>query len=135
MAVRFARFSRRVGRSRLLTWLTWGLGVLGPDAAAVGGVSGTALRAGGDVAARWRAWLEESAAALAEVDASDPLGADDAREGPRGRLEGGSAPSRALLEVLPELVVGAELAAARLVVASLDPDTDELALAGERSGG
>jgi hypothetical protein len=136
VAVRFARLSRRVGRSRLLTWLTRGLGVLTPDAAGVHGVGGPALRAAGDVAARWRRWLEETAAALAEVDEPGPLVGDAVGEGPRGPLgdPDREAPSRALLEVLPELVVGAELAAVRLIVASLDPDTDELAVAREPAG-
>ncbi|MEU6141118.1 hypothetical protein ABZ848_12230 [Streptomyces sp. NPDC047081] len=34
--------------------------------------------------------------------------------------------SRALLDVLPGLLRGAEFACARIVVASLDPDLDEL---------
>jgi hypothetical protein len=132
----FARLSRRVGRSRLLAWLTRGLGVLTPEVAAIRGIGGPALRAGGDVAARWRRWLEETAAALAEVDEPGLLVGDAVGEGPRGPLgaAAGDAPGRALLEVLPELVVGAELAAVRLVVASLDPDIDELAVARELAG-
>jgi hypothetical protein len=35
-------------------------------------------------------------------------------------------PSAALLAVLPGLLVGAELAAARLIVASIDPDLDQV---------
>jgi len=48
-----------------------------------------------------------------------------AGEGPRGPV--GDAPATGLLEVLPGLVRGLDLAAARLVVASLDPDLDQLA--------
>ena len=33
--------------------------------------------------------------------------------------------TQALLDVLPELLTGAEFGAARLIVASLDPDLDE----------
>jgi len=45
---------------------------------------------------------------------------------PRGRAGGGQVPSAVLLAVLPRLLAGAEFAAARLIVASLDPDLDEL---------
>lgn len=50
-----------------------------------------------------------------------------APHGPRGRLDGPRPPSAALAAVLPRLLAGAEVAAARLIVASLDPDPDELA--------
>ena len=49
-------------------------------------------------------------------------------EGPRGRLDREEPPAVALLAVLPELLVGAELAGVRLIVASLDPDVAELSL-------
>ncbi|MBO8195528.1 hypothetical protein ITI46_28340 [Streptomyces oryzae] len=122
------RFARRVARSRTLHWLTRGTGVLGADEARAAGVSGPAARAGGDVAARYRTWL---AAVVRDVERlADPAPLDAAYdEGPRGRGDAGQPPSEALLRVLPGLLEGAELAAARLIVASLDPDPDELAAA------
>jgi hypothetical protein len=152
------RFARRVGRSRTLRWLTNGLGVLSARDAAAAGVRGPALRAagdpgGGDVTDRYRRWCAELADAAASVDDRSPLRAPGP-EPPRGRVEPargpvGSArgpldppgdpldaagsPSAGLLAVLPGLLEGAELAAARLIVASLDPDPDEIA-AGEETG-
>jgi hypothetical protein len=52
-----------------------------------------------------------------------------ALSGPRGRLDGPVPPSRVLLDVLPGLLEGAEFAGARIIIASLDPDLDELAWA------
>ncbi len=117
--------ARRVRRSRTLRWLTDGLGVLDEDAAVAAGVTGPALRAGGDVTARWTRWLAETLTALRQVDDAELLQPDD-RDGPRGRLGDGPPPSRPLLDVLPALVDGVDVAAARLIVASLDPDVDEI---------
>jgi hypothetical protein len=111
------RFARRVGRARVLRWLLDGLGVLDHDEAVARGVQGAALRAGGDVSARLRQWLAEAQAAAA----GDVMSG----EGPRGSVSG-APPSAALLEVLPDLVRGLDVASARLVVASLDPDVDQL---------
>jgi len=122
-------FARRVGRSRVLAWATRGLGVLTPGEAVAAGVGGPALRAGGDVCARYRQWcaeVAEAAAVLAGRSPTDP----GMLEGPRGPLAGQSAPSAGLVAVLPGLLAGAEFAAARLIIASLDPDADELAPAG-----
>lgn len=122
------RFGRRVARSRVLAWSTRRLGVLTADDAVAAGVCGPALRAAGDVTARYRRWcadLTELAAALDDDAPLDPAGL----EAPRGSLDGGRGPSAALLTVLPDLVQGAELAAVRLIVASLDPDLDELSAA------
>lgn len=47
----------------------------------------------------------------------------------RGRWDPEHPPSPAMVAVLPELLTGVELAAARLIIASLDPDLDELASA------
>ncbi len=118
------RFTARVTRSRTLRWLTDGLGVLDHDDAVAAGISGPALRAGGDVTARWQCWLTEATKAAADVDATEPLRDVD---GPRGQHSDGTPPSAALIKVLPHLLLGAELAGARLIVASLDPDVDELA--------
>jgi hypothetical protein len=128
--VRLARLARRLLRSRTLRWLTDRLGVLDPPRAAEAGPGGSAGPAGGDVTARWTAWLQQAAAVLEAVGDDRPLTPDGDLQGPRGPLGRGVWPSQALLELLPGLVVGAELAAARLIVASLDPDPDELVAAG-----
>ncbi|WP_069170095.1 hypothetical protein [Streptomyces griseus] len=119
---------RRVSRSRTLRRLTVGLGGLSAEAAAQARVSGPALVAGGDVWSRLTVWLEEAARSAALSDRTDPLDAAQRLTGPRGALDAASPPSRALLDVLPGLLDGVEFAAARLVVASLDPDPDELVL-------
>lgn len=126
IAPRARRLARRLRRSRTLRWLTEGLGVLPVEAAQATGVTGpglTAGRAGGDVCERWQAWLDEVERSLPEIDETAPLAAVDS--GPRGRLDEARG-SAALLEVLPQLVEGTELAGARLIVASLDPDLSEL---------
>ncbi|MEU3190947.1 hypothetical protein ABZ686_09970 [Streptomyces sp. NPDC006992] len=127
------RFARRVGRSRTLYWLTRGTGVLTAEAARDAGVTGPAARADGDVPARYRTWL---AALVRDVDRlADRSPLDPAEEGPRGGgAPDGPWPSAALVRVLPGLLEGAELAAARLVVASLDPDPDELAAVSREVG-
>jgi hypothetical protein len=119
------RLAVRVARSRVLAWSTRGAGTLRPDEAAAAGVTGPAWRAGGDVTARYRCWCRELAGLTAAFDDGSRL--DPAvLEPPRGRLDGAQAPSASLLTVLPWLLAGAEFAAARLIVASLDPDLDEL---------
>ncbi|MEU7314804.1 hypothetical protein [Streptomyces sp. NPDC007083] len=126
------RFARRVGRSRTLHWLTRGAGVLTAEAARDAGVTGPAARADGDVPARYRTWL---AALVRDVDRlADRSPLDPAEERPRGGAADGPWPSAALVRVLPGLLEGAELAAARLVVASLDPDPDELAAVSREVG-
>lgn len=116
------RFVRRIDRSRTLRWLTDGLGVLDDAVARKHGVPGAA----GDVTARWRRWLAETGACVAEFDRDDPLPGQTPAVGPRGLLGIGQAPSATLLDLLPGLVVGSDLAGARLIVASLDPDLDEV---------
>ncbi|WP_329380375.1 hypothetical protein [Streptomyces sp. NBC_01716] len=128
---RTVRLARRVGRSRTLYRLTRGIGPLTAADARAAGVSGPAARAGGDVPARYRQWLSDT------VDAVDSLRRLDGdatpldpvtHESPRGRWDPDRPPSTALAALLPRLLEGTELAAARLVVASLDPDPDELAV-------
>jgi hypothetical protein len=120
----FDRLRNRVLRSRTLRRMTSGLGVLdGPTANRLG-VSGPAASAAGDVFDRLGQWLQSTADDLGRVDDGSPS-ADV--EGPRGRLDGEEPPSAALLDALPPMVVGAELAGVRLIVASLDPDLAELA--------
>lgn len=127
------RFAGRVARSRLLGWSTRGMGVLLPGKAAAAGVRGPALRAGGDVTARYRCWCRELVEAAALLGEASPVDLDEL-EPPRGRLDGAAAPSAGLLAVLPGLIAGAEFAAARLIIASLDPDLDEFAAAAAGAG-
>lgn len=119
------RLARRLRRARALRWLTDGLGVLEREDARSAGVTGPAWRAAGDVTVRWQGWLQETVSALCRLDERTQLDPHEL-EGPRGRLDGDVAPSAALLAVLPRLLEGRELAGARLIVASLDPDLDEL---------
>ncbi|WP_328349517.1 hypothetical protein OG800_02500 [Streptomyces sp. NBC_00445] len=119
---------RRVRRSRTLRWSIAGLGELSSARAGEAGVTGPALTADGDAYDRLRMWLDEVERGLEVLDAEQPLTPDDLT-GPRGRLDGAQPPSQALLDILPELLTGAEFACARIIVASLDPDLDELALA------
>ncbi|GAA2643655.1 hypothetical protein GCM10010307_47670 [Streptomyces vastus] len=117
---------RRAERSRTLRWLTTGLGPLTAEHARHLGVTGPPLLAGGDAYDRMRAWLDAAWRSAAECDDTEAL--DTARAiGPRGRVDGPVPPSRALLDALPGLLEGAEFAGARIIVASLDPDLDELA--------
>lgn len=117
---------RRVERSRTLRWLTTGLGPLPADRADELGVSGPARTADGDAYDRARTWLEETRRAVDQFGDTRPLSPDDLT-GPRGRVDSPRPPSRSLLDALPELLHGVEFAAARVIVASLDPDVDELA--------
>lgn len=123
---RLRRLARRLRGSRTLRWLTDRLGVPPTGTAAAAGVPGAAPRAedsGGDVSARWQAWLADLEQTLPDVDEAGPL--PPGSEDPRGPL-GDRGRSAALLAALPRLLPGAELATARLVVASLDPDPAEL---------
>ncbi|MFG2472912.1 hypothetical protein ACGFXB_47060 [Streptomyces canus] len=119
---------RRVERSRTLRWSIAGLGELSSSRARAAGVTGPALAADGDAYDRLLMWLGEIGRGIEELDDERPLTPDELT-GPRGRLDGAQPPSRALLDVLPELLTGAEFACARIIVASLDPDIEELALA------
>jgi Respiratory-chain NADH dehydrogenase, 49 Kd subunit len=83
----------------------------------------------GDVTARLLQWVAEVevSLAMAATSASGNLRPVDGRhEGPRGVLSDGQPPSAGLLATLPGLLSGLEQAAVRLVVASLDPDLEEL---------
>ncbi|WP_326799507.1 hypothetical protein OG946_32465 [Streptomyces sp. NBC_01808] len=122
------RLARRVRRSRVLRELTAGLGALPAVRARRSGVTGPALAADGDAYDRLLTWLDEAARCAAGVDDDRPL-ALYGLEGPRGRLDGPRPPSQALLDVLPDLLRGAEFTSARVIVASLDPDLDEVAVA------
>ena len=119
------RLAARVGRSRVLAWSTRGAGTLRADVAAADGATGPDWRAGGDVTTRYRRWCRELADLTAVFEDGGPLD-PTALEPPRGQLDSALAPSASLLAVLPRLLEGEEFAAARLIVASLDPDVDEL---------
>ncbi len=119
------RFARRVAASRVLAWLTGGLGVLTAAEAAAVGVAGPALRAGRDVTARYRQWCADLAGAAGSFNDASPLRPAGLAP-PRGPAGDGGAPSAGLVAVLPRLLAGTELAAARLIIASLDPDLDQL---------
>lgn len=125
LRARFELVARRVRSSRILRWMTGGLGRLDATTARAYGVAGPAFRAGGDVTSRLLQWLYECAGALEGADDERPLGPHDT-SGPRGRVEGSDWPSQGLVDVLPTLLEGTEFARARLVVASLDPDPHEL---------
>lgn len=115
------RLARRVARSRVLAWSTRGTGLLLSGGGVAPGTGIPALAAS-DATARYRGWCHElSTAAAAFGDASplDPAVLPPPRGGPDGM--------RALLAALPRLLEGAEFAAARLIVASLDPDLGALA--------
>ncbi|RVX42635.1 hypothetical protein EDD27_5271 [Nonomuraea polychroma] len=100
LAPTFNRFAGRVGGSWILRWM---------------------LRDVGDVGRRVRVWLTETRTALDALADDSPL-ADD--RGPRGPVS--ERPSARLLTELPDLLAGAELAAARLIVAGLDPDVEQV---------
>ncbi|KOT31546.1 hypothetical protein ADK41_30825 [Streptomyces caelestis] len=127
LAPRFERFDRRVGRSRTLAWLTRGIGVVTARDAHEAGVSGPTARADGDVTDRYRQWLTEIRGDLPRLDEPSLLRVAD-EESPRGPWNAARPPSAGLITLLPRLLVGAEFASARLIVAGLDPDPDELAV-------
>ncbi|MFG2311499.1 hypothetical protein ACGFS9_22975 [Streptomyces sp. NPDC048566] len=127
VAPRLRRFARRVGRSRTLAWLTRGIGPVSGEEARAAGVSGPAARAGGDVTDRYRQWLADVQGDVARMEEVSPLRPAE-EDSPRGRWSDDEPPSAALIGLLPHLLAGAELAAARLIVASFDPDVDELSL-------
>jgi len=123
VATRFRPLARRVGSSRLLHAMTRGIGHLHDAGIAAADVQGPALRAGGDVADRLRQWLAETGSALEEATRPGLLTSLD---GPRGPVDADGGASRALVDALTPLVCGLDVSSARLVVASLDPDIDEL---------
>lgn len=115
------RIARRVARSRVLAWSTRGMGILRPEELAGPAVSDAA----GDVTARYRRWCGSLTDTSWLFDDGSPLDAS-ALPPPYAEMSGPRARSEVLLAVLPRLLEGAEFAAARLIVASLDPDLDEV---------
>ena len=152
---RVATLERRLARGRLLDRVTRGVGRIEPERAVEIGLSGPALRASrgggergglnggrsrpaiaigeGDARSRWHQWFAETEHALQRAAAGGlaTMSIEGQVEGPRGVLGQGRAPSRALLGAIGERLVGQELAVARLIVASFDPDVAELGEAGE----
>jgi hypothetical protein len=157
-----AALRRRLEGSRLLRRQTAGYGVIDAEALTSAGVTGPALRATGlardlrslsdsypgfepcvledavgDVRSRWRQWLAEAEQALRVAATSDAVlePVDGQHDGPRGRIATGPAAhsaSGALRSLLPGALVGEDLGIARLVVASLDPDGDEVLVVEEK---
>lgn len=99
-AAELRTFARRLRRSRTLRWATDGIGRL----------DDTYGDLAGDATHRWRRWVDA-------IEGTRP--AADTNRGSGDRL-------RVVLEELPGLLEGQELAAVRVVVASFDPDLDTL---------
>ncbi|MEU5862706.1 hypothetical protein ABZ815_16120 [Nonomuraea sp. NPDC047529] len=134
---RCVRFTRRVRRSWVLRWMLRGAGQIGPDAP---------RQLQGDALDRLHRWLDEIEAMVGVAEPGE-VGERDGgsrvvrewggREGSVGAFGGGRGSVGEVLALLPGLLVGAELAVARLIVAGLDPDLDRLstgAEAGTRDG-
>ncbi|MEU1892863.1 hypothetical protein [Streptomyces pristinaespiralis] len=122
------RLVRRVERSRALRWLLADVGSVAAPLIDEAGGAGEASEIGGDAHDRLVRWLHEARRAVAGFDDAQPLGTGERpglREGPRGV----SSPTQAVLDLLPRLLLGAEFACARIIIASLDPDMDEAAVA------
>ncbi|MFD9939806.1 hypothetical protein ACFWYW_04140 [Nonomuraea sp. NPDC059023] len=115
VAAGYARFARRVRRSWVLAWMLRGIGQVGMDHAFLAG----------DVLDRVHRRLDAAGDAIGRLRDRTPLSAD---RGPTGW-------SRAALDLLPGLLEGAELAEARLIVASLDPDLAQLSSEAAHGGG
>jgi hypothetical protein len=113
------RFAKKLTRSSVLRWSTRAMGSLPDDAPP---------HLSGDVYDRYQRRLTATIECLKHLDDPTVLNPDDF-EPARGRWDPEHPPSAAMVAVLPELLTGAELAAARLIIASLDPDLDELAAA------
>ncbi|GAA2840207.1 hypothetical protein [Nonomuraea rubra] len=100
----FDRFARRVRGSRTLRWMLRDVPC-----------------GGGDVWGRASDWLARTENALVSLDDGEFLDND---EGPRGALS--ARPVARKLAELPGLLAGAELATARLIVAGIDPDVEQV---------
>lgn len=101
-----ARWARRVRRSRTLRWSLAGVG-----ATADGSTAPAELR--GDALGRLHRWLDLILQAFDQPGSRLP------------RVDG-PADTRWAVDALPALLAGTELANARLLVASLDPDLEQL---------
>ncbi len=112
---RFARWLRRVRGSRVLRWSTNGLGPVGAAAPAY-------LQ--GDVTVRLLRWTDDIAAVV-DSTIIDTV-ALPKRDSTKPAVPERAIAARASLSLLPSLLAGQELAAVRLIVASLDPDVEAL---------
>ncbi|GGL07364.1 hypothetical protein [Mangrovihabitans endophyticus] len=134
------RLDRRLRRSRALRWSTDGLGVLTPDEARSQGfprwdaAGADTARTGHDATARWRGWLTEADALLAGEGAGRGAAEGDGAGHDAGREDDASV-ARARLDAAVRLMAGLDLAAARVVMASLDPHCGALAGAARRPEG
>ncbi|MBD2892361.1 hypothetical protein amrb99_12710 [Actinomadura sp. RB99] len=116
-APRFTKFASRARKARILRWMLKGVGEVDQAVADRHGLEAGQV---GDASARLAGWLDEIGEAIVQMDESAYL--DGTSVPARGRA------AEAVLAALPELLAGAELAAARLTVASLDPDLEQLAM-------
>jgi len=84
----------------------------------------------GDARSRWHQWIGEIEISLQLINKSikTPLETNNGKlEGPRGILgDENKKPSIALIKAICSLIKGQELAVARILVASFDPDINEL---------
>jgi hypothetical protein len=106
----FDRWQRLVRRSRVLRWSLAGLGMLSDE-----DWKGTSFA--GDAADRFARWIDHAGNALALLAGGAPSERD---------WDDAPAMTQAVIESLPGLLNGCEFAGARLVIASLDPDTDQM---------
>ncbi|MEV0001694.1 hypothetical protein AB0H28_05325 [Micromonospora sp. NPDC050980] len=111
----FRALDRRARRSRALRRATDGLGVLPEVTAGRAGLADPAAVCG-DATDRWRRRLAETYRLLAGGEPAAP-----------------EPDAAAVLAVAARLTVGLDLAAARVVLASFDPDPDAVVAAGVRS--
>lgn len=83
----------------------------------------------GDARSRWHQWLAEIELSLRLIKENNNLvikANNGQAEAPRGVLGLKEKPSAAIIKAICHLIKGQELAVARLLIASFDPDIDEL---------
>jgi len=115
---RARQLAARVTRSATLRWSLRGLGRIDADPAGAGSTADP-RPPGSDVQDRLCRWLTDA------VHALGPDGPGSGADHP-GAPGGDAGPTAAVVRLLPSLVTGLDLAAVRLVVASLDPDLDAI---------
>lgn len=115
---RARQLAARVTRSATLRWSLRGLGRIDADPAGAGSTADP-RPPGSDVHDRLCRWLTDA------VHALGPDGPGSGADHP-GAPGGDAGPTAAVVRLLPSLVTGLDLAAVRLVVASLDPDLDAI---------
>ncbi len=110
---RLDRWGRRVAGSRLLRWSLREVGRIAEETSAAFGLMGDTH--------------DRLLALVAEIRDTDR--GDQSRLQPSAYVEGQLRRDRWIIDALPALLTGAELAEARLIVAGLDPDAELLAWA------